>query len=416
MKDAVNEKLQYINNEIYHYETLFRKKNITNLYRIIVGLKIDLKNINNYYQSIAKIIDSDLLNKTSNWRAYNELNIIKNIYINSYLNRIKHITFSIFDADLRRRLESIEVMKNHKISRALCNFFISNLNIDINMYVEAHFGYEAEYKWISLYGYNPGVINAPKMNAYCTRLLPILCHESMHPVINYYWNDILSDHTFSNLYRNILEYVIKNYLLKDNNYILKNAIQYASYQFSEIMCDLISTLICGQSYIKAFCSSLLYPVNIIHAKTYLDNRFWKTHPPNVIRFLLCNKMFNQMGCKKESKLMKDNWNVISNLQNNYPKNDNDIKLFNNYISDFMIDCDIKKIYEKFYTKNSPLRISKTKIPFKTIEKLTHNDKPLTIINSIWNSRYKRYESKFNMSDRNTTKVLMYLYSSLRLSD
>lgn len=327
-------------------------------------------------------------------------------------DRLKYVYRAIYNLRLRRRLEATEIIKNHIISKRLCNHYISKINNASKVTVEAHLGSDPEYKWIPLTLQKEGIINIPRLNSFSTRLLPIICHEASHPIIALNTNLILQGNTYKEAFQSIHDFVLKHFQflrLEDPENISQT---YASSIFSEILADIFSVLICSHSYLWAFSSSELWPWDRINAKDWMVYGYWTSHPPNEFRFRVCNEVLNIIN-RRQARLLARNWRTISSLQNNFPDNIFIIAL-KAFSDDLYNELKIRDLVNEIRNDRSIIYIDPYRGGIKSLDDITEADEPIDILNAIWETRYNRFINGIDLDDRKTTKALKTLYYSLAL--
>ncbi len=409
--DDYYEKYNYLLNEIEHYKLIFEKHDIKSLLNIINYFYDSIVNGNNNYEVHKLSIDLSLLNKYPSYYSYKKfIETKENLF--AICDRLKYILYTINNLRLRRRLEPNDVIKNHIISRKLSKYFISKIDNVESVGVEAYLSSSPDYFWIPLTNREEGIINVPRINTYSTRLLPIICHESSHPIIDRNTKTILSVKTYNESYDSISNYVkklCKTFKVNSGNDKVKTM---TSSIFSEIYADIISVFICQQAYIWPFFSSLLWPWNIINAKDWLVSGYWKTHPPNEFRFRICSETLQKISNTKHTDVIKRNWEGIRNLQNDCEKNLY-TELYKIFSDELYKNFKIKNVIKEIQNKSSKLYVKPLKIYDDVgIDDLKDDEDPIIILNSIWNTRYNRYNGQGDKDDRKTTKIIKLLYSSL----
>ena len=300
--DTFKEQFSFITNEIDHYYNVFEQNNISSLKEIIKDLKIELNELKELYNRYKSLLDLYLMNNESNWNTYDEFSYLKYL-LDSLWERFKYIVYTIFNTSLRRRLDYLEFEKVHVITRNLCKYFQTKIYHKHDVIIEAHFGYDLSYYWIPItIEKKHGIINTPRTYSYCTRHLPINCHEVSHPIIELNTKEILNESEFKNAFMAVYDYITKHYLLLNEPYSRKQIENVTSSVFSEILADIFSVLICSEAFLSSFITSELWPRDKIHARTWMINRLWKHHPPNEFRFRICNEVLKILGKKEEKEL------------------------------------------------------------------------------------------------------------------
>ncbi len=183
INDTVDEHLSYLNNEIKYFLNIFTKNKMESLLDITIGFKDELLNIEKKYESTKRILDVYLDLNVPSAVYYKDLLKVKD-FVYYCMDNLKYITYSIFDTNVRKRIEHVEMMKNHQIARNLCKHLFDKIDIGYKVSIESHFGYDNEYYCVPLYQNTHGIINAPRNTLFCTRLLPINSHEVAHLAID----------------------------------------------------------------------------------------------------------------------------------------------------------------------------------------------------------------------------------------
>lgn len=409
--DTFEEHYHFIKNELDHYSIVFTQRGITNLSKIVDELTNDLRRVYITYSQHKTTLNEVISNEESDWNTYYSFSVMKYL-LHDVWDRFQYIVYSIFDRDIRIRLDHDEISKNHVVSRNLCRHFIDKIRSNYEVTVESHFGYDLSYYWMSLTTTQKGIINAPRINSYCTRLLPIYCHEVTHPIIELNTREILGNEYFRSFFVSVHDYILSHYLLLDNAFSREEVEKVTSSVFSEILADTISTLVCQESYVLAFCTSELWPQDKMLAKEWLSGGSWKTHPPNEMRFLICNNILRILEKNEIADRIENDWIRISSLQDDYHDDEPYLSL-NLLIENLIREINLDEIIQVFTTPDSPILINTIpSIEGRNLEDVSYQDDPIAILNAIWNTRLSRFSDGENQDDRLTSQALKKLHYSL----
>jgi len=417
LNETTDEKFAYIENELAHYKNIFNSNKMHSLLEIVNEIETELKLLKGYYYLIKKELDVRI---NGSVEFYSELNdsYLYNLYLfcrsllNEIMERLKYIIYSIFDSDVRRRLDQHEIYKNHQISRNLCNYIVKEkIKNSRSINIEAHYGYELNYYWKELTSSKNGIINAPRNNAFYIRFLPIFGHEVSHPIIEINSKKILDDPILHSSYIVTQDFITKifSFLYTD---IDINKIQLITNSVhSEILADLFSTIIFGESFLYAFAGSDLVPQDIINAHLWFVSTAWQTHPPNSLRFKLINQTLKELK-NPESSLLNSSWKKIAKLEEDFDRDEPSTNL-NLFINDYLKEIQLKDIINTLLDPNSPIKLTQYEPTIKDdVDNLQITDDPISIIRSIWKIRYLRWTSGLNLTRRDTAKYLRILHYSL----
>jgi len=412
MCETFDERADFIYNELNYYRFVFQRNNMTNLLGIVEELLKELNLIKNIFTVYENKLRINFNNDESNHFDYTRLNIFYN-YLELLWEGCKHIVHSIFDSSIKRRLDYVEITKNHEIFRMLCKHYLNHMKNMYEISVEASVGYDFGYYWKSLTNDKQGVIHIPKINSYYTRFYPLLCHETTHPVISLNTSSLLTENIYENAFVTINDFVLKHFEILQVNPVRNRSSETAAVLLSEILADIFSIFICNESYLWAFITSDLWPLPKQIISYWFTNNAWKKHPPNELRVKYCCEALNYLGFKKRAKELIDNWIFVNSIQDNFVDNKytTNLKIFN---EDFLNEFNFNEVFKHMTDKLSSIKL----IPHKThvrkdISKITIKDDPIIILNSIWNLRYKRFNSNIQDNNRDTTKILYTLYYSLK---
>lgn len=412
--DTFEEQFSFITNEIDHYYRVFEQNNVRSLKEIAKELKMEINELKDIYNVDKSLLDLCLKNEESDWKLYDEFLYLKYLLDNLW-DRFKYIVYAIFNTSLRRRLDYLEFEKVHIVTRDLCKYFQTKIHHKYDVIVEAHFGYDLSYYWIPItVNKKYGVINTPRTYSYCTRHLPINCHEVSHPIIDLNSKEILDEPEFKNAFMAVYDFIYKHFLFLNESYSRKQLENVTSSVFSEIFADIFSVLICSEAFISSFTTSELWPRDKINARAWMIYKLWKYHPPNEFRFRICNEVLKILGKKEEkrAKILEKDWNKISSFQDDVPYSiyADELQV---YIDNLIDEFNIKEVVNKLISDNSSIKIVPYKIKKeKTLDDISESDDPIEILNAIWRTRYKRFCTGIDIADRKTTQALKGLYYSL----
>lgn len=411
--DTTRENIHFLKNETTYFRHLFYVNNIENLHTITKSFEDKLSEIELLYELLEINIDRSLEKGEGNYYLYRKLMNLKQ-EIRLFSHRLKYLTYSIFDTNLKKRIEHIEIMKNHEVTRNLCQYFSTKIKTDSEVVLESHLGYDSDYYCVYGYSSNQGIINSPRNYLFFTRLLSINCHESAHPIIYQKWNEIINDECFKTLYQATENYINEHILSAKDKIINANLTDIQIKKviddvFSEIMADLISICVCGKAYLFATISIFLQPRDFMNAKYWLGTP-WRTHPPNYLRFNLMIEVVEYLK-SADFVAIQSNWEILENLESNYGSDK-----FNRFLyktaDTFFDEINIPMLIERFRSPDSPIQLEFADIVNTKIDNIDSSSEPINILNSIWNTRINRYEKTPELSMRESSHVLHTLYQSL----